>query len=122
MRTTERRLRAPASTRPFTTPEETPAAAASEAGVWPSAAARTRSRAGVIRSGVTLSQSQAQQIDTQAGRSISPTVSTRGWYLLFGDPANVAQARQNRTSPAASLWYTDGGSVQQITIASRAII
>lgn len=78
--------------------------------------------AGVIRSGVTLSQSQAQQIDTQAGRSISPTVSTRGWYLLFGDPANVAQARQNRTSPAASLWYTDGGSVQQITIASTAII
>lgn len=78
--------------------------------------------AGIIRSGVALSQSQAQQIDTQAGRSISPTVSTRGWYLLFGDPANVAQARQNRTSPSASLWYTDGGAVQNITIASRAII
>lgn len=78
--------------------------------------------AGIIRSGVTLSQNQAQLIDSQAGRVISPTVSTRGWYLLIGDPANVAQARQNRTSPSMSLWYTDGGSVQQINIASRAII
>lgn len=77
---------------------------------------------GAIRPGVTLSQSQSQQIDTQAGRVISPSVSTRGWYLLFGDPANVAQARQNRTSPSASLWYTDGGSINQITLASRAII
>ena len=78
--------------------------------------------AGIIRRGVTLSVAQAQEIDSQAGRSISPSVSTRGWYLLFGDPANVAQARQNRTSPSASLWYADGGSVQNITIASRAII
>lgn len=77
---------------------------------------------GIIRAGVTLSQTQAQEINTQAGRVIDPIVSTRGWYLLFGDPANVAQARQNRTSPTASLWYTDGGSIQQITIASRAII
>jgi len=77
---------------------------------------------GIIRAGVTLSNSQAQQINTQAGRQISDVVQTRGWYLLIGDPANVAQARQNRTSPAATLWYTDGGSVQQLNVQSIAII
>lgn len=77
---------------------------------------------GIIRSGVTLSQSQQQQIDTQAGRKISGVVSTRGWYLLIGDPANVAQARQNRTSPTAILFYTDGGSVQMLNVNSIAVI
>jgi hypothetical protein len=78
--------------------------------------------AGIIRQGVTLSQSQAQQVDAQAGRPIAATLQTQGWYCLFGDPANVAQARQNRTSPTAKFWYTDGGSIQQITINSTAVI
>lgn len=77
---------------------------------------------GIIRTGVTLSNSQQQQINTQAGRNISDVLQTRGWYLLIGDPANVAQARQQRTSPQASLWYTDGGSVQQLTVQSVAVI
>lgn len=77
---------------------------------------------GIIRTGVTLSQSQAQQVDAQAGRTISTTLQTQGWYCLIGDPANVAQARQNRTSPSAQFWYTDGGSIQQITISSTAVI
>lgn len=78
--------------------------------------------AGIIRTGVTLSQSQALQVDTSAGRTISTTLQTQGWYCLFGDPANVAQARANRTSPTAKFWYTDGGSIQQITINSTAVI
>jgi len=78
---------------------------------------------GIIRSGVTLSQSQSQQINTQAGgRDIASTVSTRGWYLLIGDPANVAQVRQQRTSPTAYFWYTDGGSIQMLTLNSVAVI
>jgi Protein of unknown function (DUF3383) len=77
---------------------------------------------GIIRAGVTLSNSQAQIINTQAGRVIAPVVQTRGWYLLIGDSANIAQARQNRTSPAATLWYTDGGSIQQLNVQSIAII
>lgn len=78
---------------------------------------------GIIRAGVTLSQSQALQINTQAGgRDIASSVQTRGWYLLIGDPANVAQARQQRTSPTALFWYTDGGSVQQLTVNSVAVI
>lgn len=77
---------------------------------------------GIIRAGVTLSQSQQQQVNTQAGRQIADVISTRGWYLLIGDPANVAQARQNRTSPTAFLWYADGGSIQQLTVRSIAVI
>lgn len=77
---------------------------------------------GIIRAGVTLSQSQQQQVNTQAGRQIADVVQTRGWYLLIGDPANVAQVRQNRTSPTAFLWYADGGSIQQLTVRSIAVI
>jgi hypothetical protein len=77
---------------------------------------------GIIRAGVTLSQSQAQIVNSQAGRAIAPSLSTTGWYLLIGDPANVAQARQNRTSPDAQFWYTDGGSIQNIVLNSRAVI
>jgi hypothetical protein len=77
---------------------------------------------GIIRAGVTLSQSQAQQINTSAGKPISDIVQNRGWYLLIGDPANVAQARQQRTSPTAKLWWTDGGSVQQLNVNSTAVI
>lgn len=78
---------------------------------------------GIIRAGVTLSQSQALQVNTQAGgRDVASSISTRGWYLLIGDPANVAQARQNRTSPTAFFWYADGGSIQQLTVNSVAVI
>jgi len=77
---------------------------------------------GIIRTGVTLSQSQIAQVNAQAGRNIASTLSTQGWYCLIGDPANVAQARQNRTSPSCQFWYCDGGSIQSITIASTAVI
>ena len=77
---------------------------------------------GIIRAGVTLTQSQKQQINTAAGRPISDVVQSRGWYYLIGDPANVGQARQQRTSPAATLFWTDGGSVQQLNVNSVAII
>ena len=77
---------------------------------------------GIIRAGVTLSQAQIQQLNTQAGRPISDVVQSRGWYFLIGDPANIAQARANRTSPAATLWWTDGGSIQQLNVNSIAVI
>lgn len=77
---------------------------------------------GIIRSGVRLSQSQQLQVDTQAGRTVSDVVQTRGWYLLIDDAANFAQVRQNRESPLAYLWYTDGGSIQKLTVRSIAVI
>lgn len=78
---------------------------------------------GIIRAGVTLSQSEIQQINNAAGGVDAATViQTRGWYLLITDPANVVQARTTRTSPQVTLWYTDGGSIQQITAGSNAVI
>jgi hypothetical protein len=77
---------------------------------------------GIIRSGVTLSNSQQQLVNSQAGRSISNNLQSVGWYLLIGDPANAAQARANRTSPNAQFWYCDGGSIQKLNVASRAVI
>jgi len=77
---------------------------------------------GIIRSGVPLSKSQQLQVDTQAGRTVSDVVQTRGWYLLIDDAANFAQVRQNRESPLAYLWYTDGGSIQRLTVRSIAVI
>ena len=77
---------------------------------------------GIIRAGVTLSNSQQQLVNTQAGRIIAPVLSSIGWYLLITDSGNPAQTRQQRTSPTVQLWYDDGGSIQQLTVASRAVI
>lgn len=78
---------------------------------------------GIIRAGVTLSQSQSQQVNAKVGgRDAASVLSTRGWYLLIDDAANAAQARQNRTSPQATFFYCDGGSIQQISLNSIAVI
>jgi Protein of unknown function (DUF3383) len=71
---------------------------------------------GAIQAGVELSQTQAQEVNTAAGVVIAPTLESLGWYLQIL-PAS-AQTRGNRTSPPMTFWYTDGGSVQQITLAS----
>lgn len=72
--------------------------------------------AGVIQPGVPLSSSQAQQVNTAAGVKIDGVLSTQGWYLQIL-PAS-AIVRGQRASPPITLWYTDGGSIQQITMAS----
>lgn len=77
---------------------------------------------GIIRAGVVLSQSQQQQINTAAGLPIADVVQTRGWYYQVGNPANIAQARTTRTSPTCKLWWTDGGSIQSLTIGSIAVL
>ncbi len=71
---------------------------------------------GAIEPGVALSALQAAQINNAAGLTISPVISTRGWYLQIV-PA-TASIRAARTSPSMTLWYTDGGSVQTVTLAS----
>lgn len=75
---------------------------------------------GAIRAGVTLSSSQAAQVNSAAGVRISDVLNTQGWYLQILDPG--AQARGQRETPAMTLWYTDGGSVQKITLSSIDII
>lgn len=72
---------------------------------------------GSIRTGIQLSPAQIVSL-TQAtgGIDISGTLFAQGWYLQILDPG--AQARGARTTPTMTFWYTDGGSIQQITLAS----
>lgn len=75
---------------------------------------------GTIRTGVALSQSQKATIFSQAGIDVSTQIETQGFYLQIL-PA-TAQVRQQRQSPPVRLWYTDGGAIQQITLASIAVL
>lgn len=71
---------------------------------------------GAIRAGVTLTTLQALQVNTAAGRKVSDVIEQRGWYIRVA-PASAA-VRAARTSPPINLFYTDGGSIQQITVSS----
>lgn len=71
---------------------------------------------GAIRVGVPLSALQASEVNNAAGIAIDTTITSQGWYLQIR-PA-TAQARGNRTSPPITFWYADGGSIQQINLAS----
>lgn len=75
--------------------------------------------AGVIRAGVVLSAAQIAEVNAAAGVKISDVVQNQGWYLQVVDPGPIV--RQARQSPVINLWYTDGGAVQQIVLASIAI-
>lgn len=75
---------------------------------------------GSIRTGVALSASQKATIAQQAGIDISSDLQSKGYYLQIL-PA-TAQVRGQRQSPPVKLFYTDGGSIQQITLASIAVL
>lgn len=71
---------------------------------------------GVIRAGVPLSALQSLEVNQAAGQNITSVLQTQGWYLqVLPASASVRQARQ---SPPINFWYTDGESIQQLTIAS----
>jgi hypothetical protein len=72
---------------------------------------------GVIQPGVTLSNSQRAQINTAANTpGAADAVQTNGYFLQISDASPVVRA--NRGSPPMTLWYTDGGSIQNIELAS----
>ncbi|NBW08596.1 MAG: DUF3383 domain-containing protein [Caulobacteraceae bacterium] len=71
---------------------------------------------GAIRPGVTLSAQQAATINNVAGFDAADVVQSRGWYFLVQDASPSVRAA--RGSPPCTLWYADGQSVQQITLAS----
>jgi hypothetical protein len=73
---------------------------------------------GAIREGVQLGSAQAQEVNTAAGRKIDGILSSRGWYLQVLASQATAQVRANRQSPPCKFWYMDGGSVQQLNLAS----
>lgn len=75
---------------------------------------------GAIRAGVTLSSTQIADVNQQAGQAVDQIISSQGYYLQILDPG--ATVRQDRGSPIVNFWYTDGGSVQKITVASLDIL
>ena len=71
---------------------------------------------GAFIGGVPLSSLQASEVNNAAGLAIDQVLSSQGWYLQILPAA--AQTRANRQSPPMTFWYMDGGSVQQINLAS----
>lgn len=80
----------------------------------------TAVNAGFIREGVSLSEAQKTQVNTEAGLDISGILSTQGWYLQILDP--TAQVRSERGTPIVNFWYMDGGSIQKIQGTSTVLL
>ncbi|HWH86162.1 MAG TPA: DUF3383 domain-containing protein [Pseudomonas sp.] len=76
--------------------------------------------AGVIDTGIVLDESQKAEIAAQAGMDISAQLQTSGYFIQILDPGPVP--RKERKSPIINFWYTYGGSIQQLVLASRAIV
>lgn len=75
---------------------------------------------GLYRAGITLSQSQRAAVNASAGKNIADTIQNQGWYLQVGDAP--PEVRQNRGSPPMTFYYADGQSVQEIDMASIALL
>lgn len=71
---------------------------------------------GGIVTGVELSGEQIAEVNEAAGLDISGPLFSAGFYLQILDPG--ATVRGERGPPIENLWYTDGGSVQKLTINS----
>lgn len=71
---------------------------------------------GAIKSGIVLSGSQVAALTAAVGIDISTTLFNFGYYLQVVDPG--ANVRADRGSPICNLYYTDGGSIQKITLGS----
>jgi len=74
---------------------------------------------GAIRKGIQVSAAQAAEIQYALGFNAAPQIQSQG-YVLYIAPA-TAQTRAARQSPPITLYYQDGESVQQITLASIVI-
>lgn len=75
---------------------------------------------GIIRQGVTLSNSQIAAINYQIGKDVSKQLQTYGYYLYIG--VADAQTRGQRKSPPLKLFYADGGAIQQVTLNSIVVL
>ena len=75
---------------------------------------------GIIQTGVVLSETQKAQIISEVGSDITSELTVNGYYLLITDPG--ATARATGDSPIITFYYTDGGVVKKLQIASTAIL
>ena len=71
---------------------------------------------GTIRTDITLSASQVQELFNAIGFDVSQPINAAGYYLDIKDAA--PSTRVARQSPPMTLYYTDGGSVQALSLAS----
>lgn len=71
---------------------------------------------GGIRTGIDLSSSQISEINNAVGMDVEASILAKGWYLFI--PRATAEQRAQRIRPGCSFYYTDGGSVQKLTLAS----
>jgi hypothetical protein len=72
---------------------------------------------GSIVRGVTLSGAQSAALNSATGDpGATATIQNTGWYLQILDPGAIV--RGGRGSPIINFWYTDGGSVQKISMSS----
>ncbi len=71
---------------------------------------------GGIQSGINLSEGQKSQINYEAGFDAARQIETTGYCLLIQQAA--AQVRGQRGSLPIKLWYTDGGSIHSVNLAS----
>jgi len=75
---------------------------------------------GCIDPGVTLSESQKTQIFNETGKDLTTELWTKGYAILVEDAG--AAVRVGRNSPNISVYYTYGGSVNRIEVASTAVL
>ena len=75
---------------------------------------------GSIRAGVELSEQQRAIVNNEAGVDAASQIEGRGYYLMVESAS--AQTRGNRESMPMKLWYTDGGSVHAVNMASINIL
>jgi len=75
---------------------------------------------GVIDDNVTLSESQKAQIFNETGKDLTTELWTQGYAILVEDAG--AAVRVGRNSPNISVYYTYGGSVNRIEVASTAVL
>ena len=75
---------------------------------------------GVIDPSVTLSESQKAQVYNETGKDLSTELWTKGYAILVEDAG--ATVRVGRNSPNISVYYTYGGSVHRIEVASTALV
>jgi hypothetical protein len=75
---------------------------------------------GVIDPGIVLSEGQKAQIYNETGKDLSTELFTNGYAVLVEDAG--ASARVGRQSPNITVYYTYGGSINHVEVASTAVL
>ena len=75
---------------------------------------------GTIDAGVQMSESQKAQVYNETGKDLSTELFTNGYAVLVEDAG--ASVRVGRQSPNITVYYTYGGSINHIEVASTAIL